>query len=67
MQSFFYSSCTSFFLLQDVGSDVNSIAREISDPEPKIVTIGSLEKQYITAEVSCHQTIYQLHCYQHSM
>ena len=48
-----YSSCTSFLLLQDVGSDINSIAREISDPEPKIVTIGSLEKPkevYIVAE-----------------
>ena len=50
---FFYSSSTSFLLLQDIGSDINSIAGEISDPEPKIVTNGSLEKPkevYIVAE-----------------
>ena len=48
----FYISCTSFLLLQD-GSDINTIAQEISDPEPKIITIGSLERPkevYIVAE-----------------
>ena len=53
VKGFFFSSCTLFLLLQDVGSDINSITQEISDPEPKIVTIGSLEKPkevYIVAE-----------------
>ena len=47
---FFYSSCTSFLLLQDVGSDINSIAQEISDPELKIVTIEKPKEVYIIAE-----------------
>ena len=41
-----------YLILQD-GSDVNTVVQEINDPEPKIVTIGSLERPkevYIVAE-----------------
>ena len=51
---YIYSSCTSFLLLQDVGSDISSITQEISDPEPKMtVTIGSLEKPKEVCIVAC--------------
>ena len=73
---YIYSSCTSFLLLQDVGSDISSITQEISDPEPKMtVTIGSLEKPKEVCIVACwtpksspnfQLTIHQQHCYQHS-